>query len=126
MSRVAPVVLFEVEPTPRRGMTPKRKKAALERCAGCCGLCGVEFGNADSIQFDHIVPLELGGADDAKNIWPLHEACHREKTRSDIKAIAKARRIRKREAGLGPKKRGFSKPAGMRYDWALGRYVREG
>ena len=106
-------------------MSAEAQETALERCAGCCGICRVEFGNADVIQFDHIVPLELGGADDAKNIWPLHEACHKTKTREDVKRIAKARRIRKREAGLAPKKRAFSKPPGMRYDWALGRYVRD-
>lgn len=93
MSIIEPIVLIEVGATPRKGMTQKRKNAALERCEGCCGLCHEPFGNADLIEFDHIVPLELGGAETADNIWPLHQECHKAKTREDIARIRKAQRL---------------------------------
>lgn len=95
MSRVESIVLIEVGATPRKGMTPKRKKTALARHELKCGLCGEPFANADVIEFDHILPLELGGAETADNIWPLHEDCHKAKTRDDIKRIRKAARLRR-------------------------------
>lgn len=47
------------------------------------------------IEFDHQIPLDLGGTDDPDNLKPIHDSCHRRKTKEDIRAIAKARRLRR-------------------------------
>jgi 5-methylcytosine-specific restriction enzyme A len=58
------------------------------------------FLEGDEVEFDHFVPLALGGADDLSNIGPMHKRpCHREKTSADIAAIAKAKRLEKRRKG---------------------------
>jgi 5-methylcytosine-specific restriction endonuclease McrA len=45
------------------------------------------------MEIDHIIPLELGGDECLNNLQALHPACHREKTKRDMKAIAKMRRL---------------------------------
>jgi hypothetical protein len=71
---------------------------------------------SQALEIDHIIPLELGGADDDTNLQALCHTHHKEKTRADIKRIAKARRLRKKESppDQTPRKRriqsrGFSK-----------------
>lgn len=60
---------------------------------------------AVGLEIDHIVPLELGGAEEDWNCEGLCPDHHAQKTKADARAIAKARRIRKKEAGEGrPKK----------------------
>ena len=46
------------------------------------------------LELDHVIPLEQGGQDADFNIEPLCRKHHAEKTRRDIHAIAKARRLR--------------------------------
>lgn len=67
---------------------------------GKCHICG---GKIDAVrekwQREHIIPLALGGADDESNMAPAHVKCHREKTDSDVAAIAKAKRREARHFG---------------------------
>ena len=42
---------------------------------------------------DHIIALELGGADDLANLWSICPACDKAKFKRDMKAIAKMRRL---------------------------------
>lgn len=51
------------------------RRAAFERDGGRCVECG---GNFD-LQYDHIIPLSLGGATSLKNIQLLCADCNREK-----------------------------------------------
>ncbi|CAN5794309.1 HNH endonuclease signature motif containing protein [soil metagenome] len=61
-----------------------RAKRILERYLHCCHVCG----GVDADQVDHVIPLAEGGPDDESNLFPIHAACHREKT------AAEARRAR--------------------------------
>ena len=102
---------MEVEKTPRKGFTPKQRQTVWGKHDGLCG-CGCDEPLGLSWQVDHSVPLALGGAHDPSNWIGLKPNHHLEKTRKDVKAIAKVNRIRKREAE-GPKpsrmkSRGFS------------------
>lgn len=88
--------------TTRKKHGVKTKLAAMARQA-TCPLCGQKLGALDGLDWDHIVPLALGGADDETNLVAVHRPCHRLKTSgnghtshgSDIHAIAKTRRLTK-------------------------------
>jgi len=86
-----------LEATPRAAMTTKRKLEVMI-ALGTCYLCGGKLGKVNEVEFDHIVPLDLGGEDTPGNILPAHAECHKQKTRNDIRMIAKSRRLRKQEA----------------------------
>lgn len=86
-----------VEATPRKAMTKTRRARVLERFNGRCASPGCSI--VDSLEIDHTIPLELGGADEDHNLRPLCPYHHKMKTKLDVAMIAKARRNRKREAG---------------------------
>jgi len=101
---------MEVEKTPRKGFTPKQRQAVWDKQDGLCAGCGNALGL--SFDIDHRVEIALGGKHEPDNFQGMCKACHSEKTKTGIKAIAKVNRIRKREAE-GPKpsrmkSRGFS------------------
>ena len=85
-----------VNATPRKAMTSARRSRLVatqgELCAhdGCLRMW---------VDVDHIIPLELGGADEDFNLEGLCKEHHRAKTNADLKRISKARRLRKKEAG---------------------------
>lgn len=72
---------------------------------------------AGRTEFDHIIPVELGGSNDADNLQALTAAAHRRKTDADIARIAKANRqglrkgqqARRAKNGSRLKSRGFDK-----------------
>ena len=95
-SQIAPVPSREVvEATKRKAMSAGRRLRILRQwkshCVGCNkNLLGVAF------EVDHFIPVELGGDDEDYNMRPLCIPCHKRKTKADIKAISKARRIRRK------------------------------
>jgi 5-methylcytosine-specific restriction endonuclease McrA len=95
-------------------MGQSRRARVLARFDGMCAYPGCDV--RDSLQIDHTIPLELGGADEDHNLKAICVSCHKRKTRLDVKMIAKARRIRKRDAGEGRMKakipsRPFAEPS---------------
>jgi 5-methylcytosine-specific restriction endonuclease McrA len=110
-------------------MTPARRRAVLSQSGGICGACLNPLDGP--VEIDHIIPLELGGDECLNNLQALHPACHREKTKRDIKAIAKMRRLQAKarkkppDATQQPKRqirsRGFDKTVRKLFD---GRVVR--
>jgi 5-methylcytosine-specific restriction endonuclease McrA len=82
--------------TPRSAMTTKRRLEVMVKW-GHCYLCLAKLTSLEDTQFDHVIPLELGGTDDVENIQPAHAECHRDKTRGDARDIAKMRRRIKKE-----------------------------
>jgi hypothetical protein len=53
-------------------------------------MCERSWCNEQASEFDHQIPVALGGGDDPENNVHLCAACHREKTNADVKVIAKA------------------------------------
>ncbi|ACB23234.1 HNH endonuclease [Methylobacterium radiotolerans] len=95
----------DVGTTRRRTLSGRRRLQAWERTAGTCVICGQHIdGVRERWIVEHIRALELGGADDLKNMGPAHEACGREKTRDDHARAAKAKRQKIRYLGavVGP------------------------
>jgi 5-methylcytosine-specific restriction protein A len=108
MSMIKPGAAEQVEATPRRRLTAAERAAILrrqhDRCAGKCReslIWSIVDGRAvyGPMVDEHIIPLELGGANDLSNRELLCVSCAKEKTRIDRKAIAKVARIRRRHAG---------------------------
>lgn len=101
--------------TQRPTLTPKQKLTIMARYCRCPGLperginCGKRLPTMQECEFDHIHARALGGSDELDNLRPLCPACHKIKTNglggekriasagSDKNAIAKARRITKKE-----------------------------
>ena len=77
-------------------MTTKRKLEVMVSW-GHCYLCLQKLTSLNDTEFDHVIPLELGGSDEPDNIRPAHAECHRKKTKGDARDIAKMRRRVKRE-----------------------------
>jgi 5-methylcytosine-specific restriction endonuclease McrA len=74
-----------------------RDQAAI-RAAGRCELCGLPFKGRP--EFDHRLPLALGGKSDLPNCQAICRACHAAKTaKEDVPRIRKADRQRKASIG---------------------------
>jgi 5-methylcytosine-specific restriction endonuclease McrA len=64
------------EGTPRREPIPRAvRQAVFERDGGRCVECGATF----DLQYDHVIPLALGGASTVENLQVLCAECNRRK-----------------------------------------------
>lgn len=92
---------------PRRQFSAKAKMARLLKYDGKCAGCGCKLGGAHGrIEWDHIDPIAMGGRDEIDNLQPLCVACHKAKTATDKKHIAKGKRMEQRAAGIGRTRKG--------------------
>lgn len=80
-------------------MTKARRAACFLAAGGICHLCGEKIIDTEKWEAEHIVPHALGGSDDFPNLQPAHVACHAVKTKRDVTAIAKAKRVNKKHTG---------------------------
>lgn len=76
----------------RRRPSARLKREILDSQNGCCLACGATLTD---VEYDHVIPLALGGGNDLKNWAAVCPPCHRTKTRIDLKRIAKAKRQRR-------------------------------
>ena len=68
------------------GKHPEASKVVatlLKTQKGKCTHCGLYFRGEDVLETDHIIPKNLGGKDEYKNLQILHRHCHDEKTTED-------------------------------------------
>ena len=79
--------------------TNKIKLAAWERSGGKCEECGQRIiGRAE---YDHVLPIALGGESTLENASCKCSKCHRLKTStSDVPRIAKTKRTRAKTSGV--------------------------
>ena len=86
----------------RRKLTKRQKLGIIHNQNGRC-VCGcdepINLAKGDKVQFDHRIPLALGGSNDLKNFNALHEDHHLAKTKTDITQIAKAKRVKAKHEG---------------------------
>lgn len=121
----------------RREFSRKIKNEALRRAGMKCEATGPAFGFKEGqrcncslslgVQFDHILPDQLGGEPTLENCQALCVQCHKFKSRDDIKRIRKSDRQRDKGNGVvRPKGQikspGFAKSSksanASRHDWA--------
>ncbi len=91
----------------RSEFSRKVKAEALERAKQRCGSCGIPLTPSTGIEFDHRIPDAVGGANSVANCVPLCRNCHGGKTRTDVKEIARTKRIRDKHTGAFNKRSGF-------------------
>ena len=115
--------------TPRREFSAATRRAAWLRCQGFCegqfqllgegGLvrCNTPI-NLGNFHYDHIDPdyFSKDGSGELSNCQVLCKLCHRDKTKRDVKLIAKSKRIQdKRIKARKPK--GRPMPGTKRSGW---------
>lgn len=93
----------------RKSFTAKDRARIFTAHGGICGLSGVKIGPTDAWHIEHRVPVALGGSNDDENLYPALVEPHKDKTRDDVKRIAKAKRQSGVEGGQKARrdKRGF-------------------
>lgn len=77
-----------------------------------CVACGLAIHPEHIIQFDHRHADIHGGPHEYQNLRPLHYECHKAKTKRDVQANAKVKRIAKggrKRKGRKMKSRPFQK-----------------
>ena len=96
-----------------------------------CEGCGLVLGHrpyeidhviAEALIVDKSAPLSAG---DGQLLGV--DCCHRggrNKTADDVSAIARAKRRKAKHVGI-KKAPSFHRPAGVKFDWSKGRYVKE-
>lgn len=95
----------------RKQFSKKKLEKLLSTFNGKCRMCQCVIDGASGLEWDHRIPLALGGEDELANLEPLCIRCHRTKTKSDVTQIAKATRQRQRNLGISkPKARIPQKP----------------
>lgn len=80
-----------------------------DRQGDCCAVTGIPFRDGVKIQYDHIVPLWLGGENRETNLQAITEAAHKAKTQAEATVRAKVNRNRIKRVG-GKRKSSLSNP----------------
>jgi len=76
IDRALDAMSAEGAPASRREPIPESvRRQVFRRDAGRCAACGSE----ELLQFDHVIPLALGGASTAENLQLLCAPCNRDK-----------------------------------------------
>ena len=108
---------------PKRPHISKATRALiLERDGGRCYLCGEPIVGED-FDADHELARELGGSDDPSNLRPAHRLCHRKKTKSDVKLIAKSNRVRRKHGPVELRKAKKPIPQPAKPNWPTGQKI---
>lgn len=98
-----------------RRMSKARRLRVWGAHNGVCHLCRLPIKQGEQWHVEHIIALACGGTDDDANMAPAHIDCHAPKTKADVRAAAKIKRVAARHIGAKaePKQRiasrGFAK-----------------
>lgn len=98
---------------------PDRVKERIARKADdTCPKCTRKIGGKLRAEYDHIIPLILGGENREANLQLLCNECHAGKTKLDVKIKSKVARVRKHVLGIRKpsrlQSRGFEKSPAQR------------
>lgn len=114
----------DVGTTKRKRLTPRQRLSVWERHKGICGLCHRPInGVREKWIVEHMIALELGGADDESNMAPVHKACADEKTggkSGDHAKAAHAKRAKRRHIGIKESKNPLPGGKGSKWKKTIG------
>jgi 5-methylcytosine-specific restriction protein A len=89
--------------TPRKSLSPAKRKAFFKAHGGICYLCGGLINPVrEAWQVEHYVAIGMGGTDTQGNRELVHAKCHLSKSRQDVKDIALAKRRETKNMGATP------------------------
>jgi 5-methylcytosine-specific restriction enzyme A len=92
-------------------MPPDRVKDRIrERQGNICAVTGVPLRPGVKVQYDHIVPLWLGGSNCERNLQAITEEAHKQKTKAEATVRAKCNRTRKKHLGIKKSKSPLTSP----------------
>jgi 5-methylcytosine-specific restriction protein A len=91
--------------TPDAAIPARVKLRIWEREGGRCSLTGRKIQVGEAFDYEHRIPLSMGGRHAEDNIVLALRVAHREKTAQEAGVRAKADRIRLKNLGLWPKSR---------------------
>lgn len=78
----------------RPSISKKTRVIIFERDGGICWICKGKIAANEPWDADHMLSRELGGSDDIENLAPAHrDPCHRNKSKEDVRLIAKGNRL---------------------------------
>jgi 5-methylcytosine-specific restriction endonuclease McrA len=97
MSRSVPEWIGKTDDTP---VPPRVKERVAHKFNDCCQQCARRIGGKLRAEYDHVIPLCLGGENRESNLALVCNECHLGKTRLDVKLKAKVARVRKRHLGI--------------------------
>ena len=84
------------------------KLRILDSQDNVCAMTGKPFSTADKPEFDHRVPLWLGGENRESNIHAILASIHKPKTAAEAKVRAKVKRIKAKMLGIHKPKTSFA------------------
>jgi 5-methylcytosine-specific restriction protein A len=113
MSRSVSEWIAKHDDTP---IPPRVRDRVARKADDCCQQCRRPIVGKLRAEFDHIVPLILGGENREANIQCLCADCHSEKSKLDVRLKAKIARVRAKHLGLRAKRNPFpgSRASGFR------------
>jgi len=84
----------------RRARTLLQRTKIFTDHGGICHLCGYKIDAVkEGYELEHVIPFAMTGDDSDGNLRPAHKSCHADKTKADVAAIAKAKRIEAKHHG---------------------------
>jgi 5-methylcytosine-specific restriction protein A len=87
--------------TPNTAIPPRVKVAIYLAADGRCAKCTRFIDGAKVVgQYDHAIPLILGGGHRQSNLQLLCVECHSQKTKLDVKLKSKVAKVQKRHLGI--------------------------
>lgn len=78
---------------------PRVRDRIFQRHEKCCYLCSNPIKDVEGYDLDHVKALVNGGENVESNLRPVHRFCHVAKTAIDLKAKAKAAKVRMKHNG---------------------------
>lgn len=90
-----------IEPlkTVRKEFSKGTMAAAFLAAGGKCEKCDCKLDPSNT-EYDHVLPCGLGGDNSLSNCQCLCVDCHKDKTKSDVKQIAKTKRQYNKDNGI--------------------------
>ena len=79
---------------------PRVRDRIARKAEDCCHKCRRSIAGKLRAEFDHVIPLIIGGKHSESNLQLLCNECHAAKSKLDVKIKVKVARVRKQHLGL--------------------------